>query len=79
MTGAAQFFTNTIRVQYQAMLNQLGPSMLQIVTDLSAPANISVNGAIARAWIIRQDGATRSVFNISFIQDGDGVWRIDGM
>ena len=79
VTGAAQFFTNTIRVQYQAMLNQLGPSMAQIVTDLSAPANISVNGAIARAWIIRQDGATRSVFNISFIQDGDGVWRIDGM
>jgi chitodextrinase len=78
-TAAAQFFTNTIRVEYQSMLSELGTSMAEVAADLTAPAKISVNGSTARVWIVRQDGAKRSLFNVTFIKDGDGLWRIDSM
>jgi chitodextrinase len=77
--GAAQFFTNTIRAEYQSMLNELGTSMAEVAADLTAPAKISVTGTTARAWIVRQDGTTRRVFNVTFTKDGDGLWRIDSM
>ncbi len=79
-TAAAQnFLTKSARDHYGAALNTLLDDLPAIEATFSLLRRVSVSGEFAEYAINRSINGENRLFLINFVQDVDGVWRVDGM
>lgn len=72
LNGGAQF-------KFGPVFDALMPQMGTIIASWSTLAQSSLQANVAEYAVSRMDGAQRRLFMIYFVQDADGVWRIDEM
>ena len=77
---ALQYFNARAQVKYGPVLNALQPFLPQIVANF-APIQLStLEGGIGEYAVKRTNAAgITNLYLIYFIQDNDGVWRLDTM
>jgi len=79
MSAALTYLNTTAKAKYTPVFQTLLPQMPSIIASYSPPTRLSVTESIGEYAITRPyQGATR-VYLIYFLQDADGVWRIDEM
>ncbi len=77
--GAAGAITNTVREQYRSIFTDLGTDLPAVVPTLGAIRKVTVIGSLVDILIGRDKADGTYGYNVLVIQDGDGIWRIDGM
>jgi hypothetical protein len=76
---ALQYFNAQGQVKYGPAVTTLLPQMPQIVGTFSQPQLLSVTGGVGEYAVNRIIDGVNRLFLIYFVQDVDGVWRIDSM
>jgi len=77
--AALQFLNPNAVVKYSRVLDSLMPNMPTIVNSYLDLQRFQVGESIAEYTINRIINGMNSVFFVNFIQDANGVWRIDSM
>ena len=76
--GAVSSFTNIIRENYRAAFTQAGAGLGAMVDGFGAIKGMRLNGDFAELLVVRATVEGDMVFSVFLVQDGDGIWRIDG-
>lgn len=79
MNTALLYLNTTAKVKYQPVFQALLPQMRDIVASYSAPTRLSVTESIGEYAVTRPYRGSARVYLIYFLQDADGVWRVDEM
>jgi Big-like domain-containing protein/VCBS repeat protein/glucodextranase-like protein/putative Ig domain-containing protein len=77
--GAVGAITNTVRDQYRTIFTDLGPDLPTVIPTLGTVRQVTVIGSLVDILVGRDKADGTYGYNVLVIQDGDGLWRIDGM
>ena len=76
--GAVNLFTNVIRENYRTAFAQAGSGLSAMVDGFGTVKGMRLNGDFAELLVVRATVEGDMVFSVFLVQDGDGIWRIDG-
>jgi len=76
---ATRYFSSQVQDKYQATFQALNASLPQIVGSFSQLQLMSVSGGVGEYAVNRVIDGINRIFLIYFLQNIDGVWRIDAM
>lgn len=76
---ALQYFNAQGQTKYRPVLEALSLQMPSIVASFSVPQTVSLTGGVGEYGINRTIDGVNQLFLIYFVQDSDGVWRLDSM
>lgn len=79
VNGAAQYLNEGAKRKYQPIFEALKPQFPQIIASYSQLRRISITDSIGEYAIVRPYNGQNRVYLIYFLQDADGVWRMDAM
>lgn len=79
VTKAGSYLNTAAKQKYLPVFQTLLPQMPQIIASYSPLHRISISGEIGEYAINRTIGGRDKIFLIYFLQDSDGVWRLDAM
>ena len=79
VNGAAQHLNESAKRKYLPVFETLKPQFPQIIASYSPLRRISITESIGEYAIVRPYNGQNRVYLIYFLQDVDGVWRVDGM
>ena len=79
VNGATQYLNESARRKYQPVLEALKPQFPQIIVSYSPLRRVSITDSIGEYAIVRPYNGQNRVYLIYFLQDADGVWRVDEM
>ncbi|MFS8084440.1 MAG: hypothetical protein ACMG6H_02335, partial [Acidobacteriota bacterium] len=79
LAGAAAHMTTTVRQRYSDAFARLAPSMPAVVENIGTVESVTLGAGYGELEVlrVRADGVAR--YWVLAIQDGDGLWRFDGM
>ncbi len=77
--AAVGAITNTVREQYRNVFTDLGSDLPAVVPTLGTIRKVTVIGSLVDILVGRDKADGTYGYNVLVIQDGDGIWRIDGM
>jgi hypothetical protein len=77
--GAMRYLSDTARRKFGPVFDVLMPFMPGIVSSYSPLARASITAGIGEYAVTRMEGGAKRLFLIYFLQDVNGVWRIDEM
>lgn len=72
-------FREAAQTKYGPVFDVLMPRMAEIVASYSAVQKLDISNGIAEYTVNRTLDGVEYLFFIYFLEDGDGVWRIDSM
>jgi len=78
-TQATGFFNTVAQLRYQPVFEGLAPSLPQIALSFSPLQLMVVSNGVGEYAINRTIDGVDRVFLLYFLQDTDGVWRLDSM
>jgi PKD repeat protein len=78
-TQALQFFNAAAKTKYAPALNALSAQLPQIVGSFSSIKTVSLGSTVGEYALNRTIDGINRLFLIYFLQDTDGVWRLDSM
>lgn len=76
---ALQYFNAQARAKYGPLISALQPYLPQIVANFAPLQLSSLEGGIGEYAVNRVIDGVNRIFFIYFLQDEDGVWRLDSM
>jgi hypothetical protein len=79
VNGAAQYLNESAKHKYLPVFDTLKLQFPQIIASYSPLRRISITDSIGEYAIVRPYNDQNRVYLIYFLQDIDGVWRVDGM
>jgi hypothetical protein len=79
VNGAAQYLNEGAKRKYQPVFEALKPQFPQIIASYSPLRRILITDSIGEYAIVRTYNGQNRVYLIYFLQDVDGVWRVDAM
>jgi hypothetical protein len=78
--GALEYFTYEVRDSYRSTFAQLGTAELNsILMSFEAFEVLTIYEQYATCGLVRTESGGVYAYPIIFIQDGYGIWRINGM
>lgn len=78
--AALKFFGPTIRDDYSRIFSDLGMSVAaQVLTDVTEFRPVEISGDIASYAVLRSVNGAPVVNLVTFLRDGDSVWRVQGL
>lgn len=78
-TGALQYLNIQAQAKYAKVFEMLAPDMPRIVSSFSPLQRVQILERIGEYAINRTIDGVNRVFFIYFLQDSDGIWRLDSM
>jgi PKD repeat protein len=79
VTGALDHVVSSVRGKYLPVFEALGPQMATIAAGYSPLQKSSISPEIGQFAVSQNVDGQDLIFFILFMQDGDGVWRIESM
>lgn len=79
VAGAAQYLNESAKLKYVPVFETLKPHFADIVASYSPLRRVSISESIGEYAIVRRSNGQNRIYLIYFLQDADGVWRLDGM
>ena len=78
-TKAMSYLNDAAKVKYGPVFDVLMPRMAEIVASYTSVQKLDISNGIAEYTVNRTLDGVEYLFFIYFLEDGDGVWRIDSM
>jgi hypothetical protein len=79
VNGAARYLNESAKRKYQPVFESLKSQFPQIIASYSPLRRISITDNIGEYAIVRNVNNQNHVYLVYFLQDADGVWRVDAM
>ena len=76
---AMQYMTASARTRYGPVFDVLLPDLPQIVGSFSPPLRAQLGTGYSEYAVVREIEGLRRVYLIQFVQQTDGLWRIESM